>query len=242
MKSNNISYLLIDPTDVGKYTAYSTIGSDEQGNDRRSWLITMLSDPSQIQETRDGIVRFYQGGIPLDTDLFYNENGTDIFLPQEKAYIGAIILEYTSSGFKQPQGVFAYNGKQYTLPLRYLYHGGEIIDFQTGVNSLVYKYSAVYDSSQGQRLDPDGAVMYLSEKTKDSLFAQLYLMDDPENKYPELKLVHSQGSYDFNLFYNGFVGSIKIWEVGNLDKYLEKQEFLERYGEFAEFDNLTFVK
>jgi len=29
MKSHNVSYLLIDPTDLGKYPAYSKIGSDE---------------------------------------------------------------------------------------------------------------------------------------------------------------------------------------------------------------------
>ena len=242
MKSNNISYLLIDPTDIGKYTAYSTIGSDEKGNDRRSWLSTMLSDPSQTKETRDGLIRFYNGGIPLDLDVFYNENGTEIFLPEGKAYLGGILLEVVNSEIQQPQGIFVYNGKQFTLPIRYLYHNGNIIDFEQGINSLVYKYLAVYDSSQGQKMDPDGAVMYLSEKTKDSLVAQIYLMNDPENKYSELTLAHSQGNYEFNFFYNGFRGPIRIWEIGDLDRYIEREEFLNRYGGFAELDNLTFIK
>src|SRR3989304_9105341 len=42
MKSHGVSYLLIDPTDLGKYGAYSGIGSDEGGQDRISQIPVML--------------------------------------------------------------------------------------------------------------------------------------------------------------------------------------------------------
>jgi len=64
-----------------------------------------------MTETREGIIRVYQGGIPLDIDIFYNNNGTEIFLPKEKSYLGAVLLETGNSGFKQPQGIFVYNGQ-----------------------------------------------------------------------------------------------------------------------------------
>jgi hypothetical protein len=69
MKAQNVSYLLIDPSDIGKYSAYSSIGDAENVSDRASWLVTLLSDPSQTQETRNGSTILYTGGTYLDEDL-----------------------------------------------------------------------------------------------------------------------------------------------------------------------------
>ena len=60
MKAHNVSYLLIDPTDIGKYPAYSSIGSDKAGNDRYSWIPTISINAAQIKETRTGSIRTYQ--------------------------------------------------------------------------------------------------------------------------------------------------------------------------------------
>jgi len=67
-------------------------------------------------------------------------------------------------------------------------------------------------------------------------------MNDPNNKYPELKLVHSEGNYNLNFFYGDFRGPIRIWKVNIGENILVKEEFLRRSCGYAEFDNLTFTK
>ena len=86
MKSQNVSYLLIDPSDLGKYPAYSVIGSDTEGDDRYSAIPIMLIDESQTTETDTGVQRIYTGGSYLDQDIQYtNEEGNLIYLPGGKA-------------------------------------------------------------------------------------------------------------------------------------------------------------
>src|SRR3990172_10160255 len=42
--AHNTTHFLIDSTDIGKYPAFSSIGSDEN-YDRRSWISPFLKDP-----------------------------------------------------------------------------------------------------------------------------------------------------------------------------------------------------
>ena len=73
MKTYNVSYLLIDSTDLGKYPAYSSIGSDENGRDRLSNIpLIPLFD---TQETDTGTLKVYQGGTSVDEDMFYEYSG-----------------------------------------------------------------------------------------------------------------------------------------------------------------------
>jgi asparagine N-glycosylation enzyme membrane subunit Stt3 len=242
MKSHNISYLLIDPTDIGKYPAYSSIGDDKEISDRASWIVTLTSNPSEIKETRNGTSRIYRGGTVLDGDIMYKNNSTNIFLPKSKAGIGAIILTKTETGYSQPIGAYVFNGNQYDLPIRYLFTSGELIDFGSGINATVYVYANVYSSPSGTQFDLNGAVMYLSEKTMDSLVAKLYLMNDPLNEYSELELVHSQENYPFKFYYQGFRGPISIWKVNEMSDILAREEFTTLNGEYGEFDDLQFIK
>ena len=242
MKTNNISYFLLDPTDVGKYSAYSSIADDEEISDRASWLPTFVSDPESIQETRNETIRIYQGGTYIDSDLVYEKDGEKIFLPKGKAAIGAVILSKTPNTYSQPTGVYVYNNKRYDLPMRYLFVNGKLFDFKRGINATAYIYPSV--DKTNLQFDLDGAAMYLSEKTMNSLFVQVYLMDDPNNLYPELELVHSQGNYPFPFYYGSFQGQIKIYEVHKeeMENILSKDEFLKRNGTYGEFDDLVFVK
>ena len=113
MKSHNVSYLLIDPTDIGKYPAYSSIGNGKDNQDRYSWIITMISDPKLTLETQNETIRVYQGGSLVDQDIIYSINNTEIFLPEKKSAIIGIILKTdlneNSMKIKQPEGVFLYN-------------------------------------------------------------------------------------------------------------------------------------
>jgi asparagine N-glycosylation enzyme membrane subunit Stt3 len=254
MKAHNVSYLLIDQTDIGKYSAYSSIGSDETGADRSSWIPIMTSNPNNIQETRNGSIRLYQGGSVLDSDIYYELEGKKIFLPSGKAGIGGVLIEKEGNSLKQPQGVFVHNGEQINLPIRYIYAEERFMDFGSGVNATIRLFPKLDSSSMGTQMDEVGALMYLSEKTKDSLFAQLYLMDDPQNLYSEFTLVRSQedpyiASFraqgaplkDF-VYYQGIRGPIKIWEIEHSDDIIARQEFLYTSGDYAELDDLQFIK
>ncbi len=271
MKSNNVSYLLIDPTDIGKYPAYSSIGSDDN-NDRYSGIIAMVSDSKNIQETSEGQVRVYQGGYGVEEDTLYTENGTDIFLPgptydimnkpEFKSYIIGAIIETKELGFNlsasvvtQPKGVFLYNNKQYQIPLRYVEYNGKMYDYQNGLDAGVKIIPSVVQGTRGLQVDSAGALIYMSPRTFHSLVAQVYLMNDVLKEYPGLTLAHKedsgvvatlksqgvQGLQDF-IYYQGIQGPLKIWKVEHDDSIVENPEFLSMDGGWAEFDNLTFVK
>lgn len=258
MRSNGITNLLIDPTDIGKYPAYSIIGSDVGGEDRYSWIQMLVNDPSQTQETKNGTLKVYVGGVVLDEDIIYESNGSQIFLPSKKAGLGAIIFEIInnedSSQFNQPEGIYVYNGQQYKIPLRYLEYEGTFTDFGKGIEATAKIFPFVGESGGSLQIDPIGTIMYLSPKVSKSLFAQLYLMNDPQNLYPTLNLsyighdpvvetLNSQGAglKEF-VYYQGVRGPIKIWSVDYPDNIITKEEFLQKSGKYAEFDNLTFRK
>ncbi len=256
MKSQNVSYLLIDPTDLGKYPAYSRIGSGKNGEDRFSQIPVMASNPSQTQETANGTIRIYQGGVPVDEDIIYGKE--KIFLPSGKAIAAGVILESLNEGisttFNQPQGVFIYNQKQINIPIRYIYYNGKLIDFKGGLDAVIRIIPKINQNNQQIQIDNLGVLIYLSPKVSKSLFAQLYLLNDVFGNYKTITLAHSQDDYfissinsqganikDF-VYFNGFRGPIKIWKVNYPKNTLAREEFTRISGEYAEFDNLTFTK
>src|SRR3989344_8989313 len=89
--AHNTTHFLIDSTDIGKYSAFSYIGSDET-LDRRSSIPTLLKDDSQTQDRKNTTLLFYRGGMGLDEDIIYEDNGTKIFLPEGGAGLGAILI------------------------------------------------------------------------------------------------------------------------------------------------------
>jgi asparagine N-glycosylation enzyme membrane subunit Stt3 len=257
MKAQNVSYLLIDPTDIGKYSAFSSIGSDNSGTDRYSFIPSMISNPSQTQETKNGTVRIYNGGFGLDEDIIYKQQGQpDVFLPMQSAGLGGIILEEDNNTFKQPQAAYVYNGNQINLPVRYIYYNGTLYDFKNGTNSAIYIIPQITQVSTGIQIDEEGALIYLSPKVVDSLFAQLYLMNDSSREYKgAVTLAHSEpdplGTYiemysgkklnEF-FYFNGIRGPLDIWKVTPPANIIARPEFLMPSGTYAGLDNLTFVK
>jgi len=258
MKSHNVSYLLIDPTDIGKYPAYSSIGNGKDNQDRYSWIITMISDPKLTQETQNETIRVYQGGSLVDQDIIYSINNTEIFLPEKKSAIIGIILKTdlneNSMKIKQPEGVFLYNEEQIRIPLRYVYYNNQILDFKQGLDSIVYIFPKISQTSDGLQIDPQGALIYLSQKNMWSLVSQMYILNNSFEKYQGLKLVHSEQDPYVNLFknsgtdlgdfiyFNGIKAPIKIWKFDCPLNILEREEFLSKSGDWAEFDNLQFIK
>jgi hypothetical protein len=262
MKSYNVSYLLIDSTDLGKYSAYSKIGGDENYDTFSSIPIGEL-DKSQTKETKNTTVTVYPLNGFVDEDIFYKEGDKEIFISgptyneygviSAKAYLIGLVLRNEGEKFYQPAAVFYFNNKQVNLPVRYLYYDGELIDFGTGIESIIKIIPSLNTVSGGLSLEEKGAAIYLSPKVSESLFAQLYLLNDPEDKYPTIKLAHSeQSSLVKQMFSNGYFGGefiyyggqiygpIKIWDVDYSSDILVHEEFLEKSGKYAGLDNLKF--
>jgi len=105
-------------------------------------------------------------------------------------------------------------------------------------------YPNVVNSAAGQQFDMEGAVMYLSEKSKDSLVVKLYLMNDVNSDYSELSREYAGGSYPFPFYYQGFRGPLTIWSVNTdiMSNIIVRPEFYSSKGEYAEMDSLQFVK
>ncbi len=227
--SHNATHFLIDSSDIGKYTAFSSIGSNE-AYDRYSWIPTMVTNDKQMQETRDGTIRIYQGGAALDEDIIYKANNkSEIFLPGQSAAIIGIVVETKNANdsvtFKQPEGVFYFQGQQTRIPLRYLYFNGQLVDFESGINATAFVIQRLDQTGQQIRKDDLGAIIYISPRVMRGFLGQVYLLDDPLNNFPNFKLVHTEpniiveslnsqgmGLNDF-VYFQGVQGPIKIWEI-----------------------------
>jgi len=249
--NHNTTHLLIDSTDIGKYTAFSSIGSDEN-YDKYSWVPIMLSDEKNTQETRTGTIRVYQGGSLIDEDIVYKENEAEIFLPAQKAAIIGVTIEITKSeeeiSFQQPEAVFYYQGIQHKIPLRYIYYNNEFFDYESGLETTVFILQRVYQANQGIGMDSLGALMYLSPRLMRGLLVQKYILNDPFNNFPNFQLVHSEPGLmidslnsqgmDLNefIYYQGVQGPIKIWEIKYTGEEKIKEEYLDRdYSEYIDW-------
>jgi len=233
--THNVTHFLIDSTDIGKYSAFSFIGSDEN-LDRRSYIPTLLRDDRQMQETKNSTIYVYPSNIGLDEDIIYDNNGTRIFLPGGKAGVSAILVSIDPSGniVEQPEGIFVYQGNQYRLPLRYAYNK-EFIDFGSGIESGIFLFPRLTQGASSQIIE-NGAMFYLSKRTVKSQLARLYLYNEDNDFF---KLAHVEDDFivsqikaqngevgDF-IYFQGFRGPIKIWEVSYPDDIEFKEEFLE---------------
>jgi asparagine N-glycosylation enzyme membrane subunit Stt3 len=240
-KSMGVTHLLIDPTDLGKYPAYSKIGSNDEW-DRFSSIPTGTYNPAQITETSDSKSFVYNIQGIVDEDINYDTNGdgkTDIFLPgpvfdqhgnpSAKSYMIGILYSIKNGSIGQPSAAYYHNGKQVQIPVRYVYFNGKILDYENGLDAVAYIFPSISQSSSGLTIDPMGAAIYLSPKVQKSLFARVYLMDNVFKDYDYLTLVHAEydpvvsslknqnaqvGEF---VYFQGFRGPIKIWETGYPD-------------------------
>lgn len=222
--AHNTTHFLIDSTDIGKYGAFSSIGSDAN-YDRASFIPSLVRDTTYAQEKKNSTVFMYRAGISLDEDIVYEENGTKIYIPINSGNgLAAILIERNSSSdiISAPVGLFVGDGKQYNIPFRYLYDG-KIKDFGQGLEAGIFLFPRVDQTQQGIRVEKDGAMLYLSKRVANSQLARLYLYNENDEYF---KLVHSEDDFvveqikeqdssfdsDF-VYYQGLRGPIRIWEI-----------------------------
>jgi len=244
--AHNATHLLIDSTDIGKYGAFSSIGSNID-YDRASNLPIFLKNKQSTKESKNTISFLYEGGFLLDSDIIYEKNGEKIFLPGGKAGIGGVIVEKDSQGKlqNQPVGIFVYNNQQYNLPLKY-YYENEFIEFKEGIDNGIFVFPSLINEGETQILDLNGAMIYLSNKTVRSQLTRLYLYGEINNNFELAHLendflveqIHLQnpGFEKKIVYFNGLRGPIKIWKINYPKDIKYKEEYLEtEYPEHLQF-------
>jgi asparagine N-glycosylation enzyme membrane subunit Stt3 len=230
--NHNATHLLIDSSDIGKYGAYSQIGSDANFDRLSAGPMALFSDIRQVREEKDGTLRSYIISVgPIEEDISYEMNGTKSTMFKETTGLGGINLKMLQGqnsslvAFKQPEAVFYSNGQAVTLPLRYVYYDNKLLDYETGVNAAVFIIPNIYNIGQGLQVDNMGTAIYISPRVLKGAMAQLYLLDNSLGNFNNFELVHtepnlivsyfkSQGANigDF-IYYNGIQGPIKIWDI-----------------------------
>jgi asparagine N-glycosylation enzyme membrane subunit Stt3 len=233
--THNGTHLLIDSTEIGKYTAYSSIGSDEN-YDRFSWISTFTMDNSQTQETNNETIYVYTGSSTIDDDILWEHEGKEIFFPKRAAGIAGFILRKSGGEILRPEVIFVYNGQQYAIPLKYMYAGTELYEFEGGLDAGIFLFTTLSEIDGRVNANPIGSALYLSGKTIHSQLARLYLFGQESDYF---KLIHSEGNLvieslreqgleigDF-VNYQGFQGPIKIWEISYPSNIESHPEYLE---------------
>jgi dolichyl-diphosphooligosaccharide--protein glycosyltransferase len=226
--AHNTTHFLIDSTDIGKYGAFSSIGSD-LNYDRASYITTLSLDPKSIIENKNSTTYVYKGGIGVDEDIFYTNGTVQYILPSGKAGLGAVLVERDEEGkiISAPVGIFVYQNKQYNIPFKYAYSGNKFYEFDSGIRAGIYLMPYI-DTSSGVQVRRDYVALYLSNRTVMTQLARLYLYKD-ENPY--FNLVHSEDDfivsqlksqnalldYEDIVFYQGIRGPIRIWEISYPD-------------------------
>ena len=232
--THNATHLLIDPSDIGKYPAYSLIGGNEN-HDRYSWIQPFSLNEQATQETRNGTIYLFQGGTPFDEDFIWKN---EIFVKERAGIAGFILPTIQKEGsikFQKPIAILVKNGQRFDVPLNCIFFNNQLKEFEgDGLDGCLYIIPKL--TSQGQ-LNNLGSAYYLSPKTKKSLMVRLYFFGQ-EN--PNFKLIHVEddpivadikaktglnvpGIIDFN----GLRAPIKIWEINYPKDVKVNQSFLE---------------
>ncbi|MFH1331677.1 MAG: STT3 domain-containing protein [archaeon] len=220
--AHNVSYFLIEEAEIGKYPAFSSIGSDAN-YDRYSWINVFSLDRSQSQETRDQIIYLYKGGTPLDEDFIYQ----DKVFPAQRAGIGGFLLpikqEENQTQIQQPTAVLFYNGQQTRVPLECVFVAGKEVRFpEPGIKGCLQ----IVPRIENQQVDPMGAAFYLSERVVKGRFGQYYMFGK-ESEYFEL--VYNDEQEMPLAIYNGrIIGPLKIWKINYPEGMQVNQTYLQR--------------
>jgi hypothetical protein len=247
--AHNTTHFLIDSSDIGKYSAFSSIGADEN-YDRMSYIPTFVRDTQQTQENKNSTKMLLSGQFVLDEDIIYSINGTKVILPAGRSYLGAVIIEKnTSNSFvSAPIGIFVFQGKQYQIPFRYAFDS-KFTDFGSGIEYGLFVFPMIQQSSSGIVIDKNGASLILSSRTVKSQLARLYLYNEDNTNF---KLIHDEddsivaqlklnGALSENqkfVYYQGLRGPISIWQISYPSNMILNESYLSTYYP----DNIHYSK
>ena len=212
LKAHDATHLLIISDEIGKYPAFSSIGSNEY-YDRYSWINTYVLDEENIQETRTETIFPYMGGFALDEDFVYQGK----LYPKGAAGIGAILvpmeLEQTNSSqtiktINKPSAILVYNGQQAKIGLNCVYFNKQKYTFEgEGFNGCL----VIIPKIDNNQINPLGAALYLSDRVARTMFAHLYIYGEESNSF---KIAYNDEASMPLAYYNGrLIGPLKIWDI-----------------------------
>lgn len=250
MKSNNVSYLLLDPSDIGKYPAYSSIGSLGDSEDRLDQMSVFLIDDKQTQEMSNITYTVLTGGAPIFDDIILNGK----LLPKENTGLAAFVVSSKNDQIVGADAVLFSNGVQYRAKLSCVAYNNQVQNFQnSSLDGCLYLIPAVNNN----KINLIGAGIWLDNKTFNSLFAQIYLFNgkllpaEYKDSFvpayfaqdPIVKMVKSQAPIAGNIiYYQGIRAPLQIWKINYPSEIIAHDEFLRPDGQYGEFDNFNFVK
>ena len=237
LKTHNATHLLIISDEIGKYSAYSSIGSDEN-YDRYSWITNFAINPSEsysIQETRNETIYMYRGQYVFDGDFIYQGQ----IFPRGSSAIVAFLLPIQKISeqlynFNRPTAILVYNGQQLKVPVNCMYLGDKKYDYGTDGLTGCFKMVPTVDGNViNKGLEMPGGSLYISEKGVNALWVNLYLFNRITDNF---KLAYTDEDVLPLTIYNGrIIGPLKIWEINYPEgievnpKYLKGNEELPDY-------------
>lgn len=201
-KTFGITHLLISGEEIGKFSAFSTIGSDENMDLQSTIGVFNLAE---TQETRDGVRRAYSGGWGLDQDYVFNNK----VFGKDKHMLAGVVLDFTNDGkISTPMGIMYDGTNQYSVPISCVCANKMCskVSNNTIINGCFILIPSLTNETSG---DLYGAGLFVSEKIVDTNFVQMYLLGI-ENQY--FKEVYNDGT-PMAMYRGNIVAPIKIWEV-----------------------------
>jgi len=223
LKAHNATHLLIVADEIGKYTAFSSIGSDKD-YDRYSWVTTFVVDPvNGVQEARNETTYVYAGTYVLDENVLVN----DVLLPAGGAAIVGFLVPVSKDNIiKQPTAVLIYNNQRLDLPLKCLFFKDREYVFDNGFGGCLRLIPTIDDNVFNRNLPIDAAALYVSERGKKALWTNLYLFNKKSDYF---KIVYDDsGKMPLALFRGRLIGPMKIWGIGYPNDLQIKPEYTEK--------------
>ncbi|MBI4440746.1 hypothetical protein HY639_01120 [Candidatus Woesearchaeota archaeon] len=241
LAAHNATHLLIIADEIGKYTAFSSIGSDAN-YDRYSWVNVFTQNLQLSQQTRNGTTFLYQGQYPLDDDFMYKGE----FFPKMASGIGGFLVPFNEvtvqegnttakrTVVSQPKAaLFSSNGQRTDVPLECLYIDGQFITFpEPGLKGCL----KIIPTINGDKQNIIGAGLYVSEEGVKAMWTNLYLFDgkNPRFPVPAFELAYDDSDKMPFLVYNGrLIGPLRIWKVNYPKEFSLSEEKENLYLGFA---------
>ncbi len=207
LKVKKATHLLIISDEIGKYGAFSSIGSN-QTYDRFSVIPTFTLSPSESKEQRDQTLFVYRGSAAFDEDIYFDGQ----LFPARSSGIAAIMVPISvkdnRTSIQQPRAVVVYQNQQYSIPLKCVFvDRKEIVFPEPGIRACLQIIPAI----EGNSVNVLGGGLYLSQKVWNTLFTHMYLFDQ---KWEGFTLAYTDEQSVPLALYNGRTfGPLKIWSI-----------------------------
>ncbi len=223
LKTHNATHLLMVSDEIGKYTAFSSIGADEN-YDRYSYIPTFFSNPGENKESRDEegkeiVTSLFRGNFVLDEDFTYNGK----LFPDGASLVGGVVLTFRQSqdgvNLGQPIAIMFYNNERVDVPLNCVFFNEQEFTFpgENGYEGCLRIMPVVDEEG---KVNPLGGGLFLSPNTRRTLFTQLYLFnkDGKTNKdWEGFENIYDDSTQGYSLAYyvrfGRLLGPLKIWAI-----------------------------